>query len=76
MRILVIEDEPTLGAYIKRGIEEQRWACDLVAQLTDRQWHDLFAAAGYEPRVAERFIAALKKRIDEGRHIEPAATGR
>ena len=31
MRILVIEDEPTLGAYIKRGIEEQRWACDLVA---------------------------------------------
>jgi two-component system OmpR family response regulator len=30
MRILVIEDEPTLGAYIKRGIEEQRWACDLV----------------------------------------------
>jgi two-component system copper resistance phosphate regulon response regulator CusR len=31
MRILVIEDEPTLGGYIKRGIEEQRWACDLVA---------------------------------------------
>ena len=31
MRILVVEDEPTLGAYIKRGIEEQRWACDLVA---------------------------------------------
>ena len=31
MRILVIEDEPTLGQYIKRGIEEQRWACDLVA---------------------------------------------
>ena len=31
MRILVIEDDPTVGQYIKRGIEEQRWACDLVA---------------------------------------------
>lgn len=30
MRILVIEDDPTVGQYIKRGIEEQRWACDLV----------------------------------------------
>src|SRR3954471_22934133 len=30
MRILVVEDDPTLGQYIKRGIEEQRWACDLV----------------------------------------------
>ncbi len=30
MRILVIEDDPTVGQYIKRGIEEQRWAADLV----------------------------------------------
>ena len=30
MRILVIEDDPTVGQYIKRGIEEQRWACDLA----------------------------------------------
>jgi len=30
MRILVIEDDPTLGVYIKHGIEEQRWAADLV----------------------------------------------
>ena len=31
MRILVIEDDPTVGQYIKRGLEEQRWAVDLVA---------------------------------------------
>jgi two-component system, OmpR family, response regulator len=30
MRILVIEDDPTVGQYIKRGLEEQRWAVDLV----------------------------------------------
>src|SRR5437868_15289138 len=31
MRILVIEDDPTVGQYIKRGLEEHRWAVDLVA---------------------------------------------
>jgi len=31
MRILVIEDDPTVGSYVKRGLEEQRWAVDLVA---------------------------------------------
>ena len=30
MRILVIEDDPTVGQYVKRGLEEQRWAVDLV----------------------------------------------
>src|SRR4051812_36328252 len=30
MRILVIEDDPTVGQYIKRGLEEHRWAVDLV----------------------------------------------
>src|SRR5881628_3453626 len=31
MRILVIEDDPTVGQYVKRGLEEQRWSVDLVA---------------------------------------------
>jgi DNA-binding response OmpR family regulator len=30
MRILVIEDDPTVGQHVKRGLEEQRWAVDLV----------------------------------------------
>ncbi len=30
MKILVIEDDPTVGSYIKRGLEEQRWGVDLV----------------------------------------------
>src|ERR687886_146397 len=30
MRILVIEDDPTVGQYVRRGLEEHRWAVDLV----------------------------------------------
>ena len=31
MKVLVIEDDPTVGQFVKRGLEEQRWAVDLVA---------------------------------------------
>ncbi len=30
MKILVIEDDPTVGQYVKRGLEEQRWGVDVV----------------------------------------------
>ncbi|MDB4886078.1 MAG: transcriptional regulator protein [Gemmatimonadetes bacterium] len=30
MRILVIEDDPTVGQYVKRGLEENRWSVDLA----------------------------------------------
>ena len=32
MKILVIEDDPTVGQYVKRGLEEQRWVVDLVPE--------------------------------------------
>jgi len=31
MKILVIEDDPTVGEFMRRGFEEQRWQVDLVA---------------------------------------------
>jgi DNA-binding response OmpR family regulator len=31
MKILVIEDDPTVGQFIKRGLEQQRYGVDLVA---------------------------------------------
>ncbi|HET8771668.1 MAG TPA: response regulator transcription factor [Gemmatimonadaceae bacterium] len=31
MKLLVIEDDPTVGQFVKRGLEEQRWTVDLVA---------------------------------------------
>lgn len=30
MKVLVIEDDPTVGKFVKRGLEEQRWTVDLV----------------------------------------------
>ncbi|HEU4630907.1 MAG TPA: response regulator transcription factor [Gemmatimonadaceae bacterium] len=30
MKALVIEDDPTVGQFVKRGLEEQRWQVDLV----------------------------------------------
>lgn len=35
MKILVIEDDPTVGEFVKRGLEEQRWQVDLVANGLD-----------------------------------------
>jgi two-component system, OmpR family, response regulator len=31
VKILVIEDDPTVGQFVKRGLEEARWGVDLVA---------------------------------------------
>jgi two-component system copper resistance phosphate regulon response regulator CusR len=31
MKVLVIEDDPTVGQFVKRGLEEHRWGVDLVA---------------------------------------------
>jgi two-component system copper resistance phosphate regulon response regulator CusR len=30
MKVLVIEDDPTVGQFVKRGLEEHRWGVDLV----------------------------------------------
>jgi two-component system OmpR family response regulator len=31
VKILVVEDDPTVGEFVRRGLEEQRWQVDLVA---------------------------------------------
>ncbi len=35
MKILVIEDDPTVGEFVRRGFEEQRWQADLVINGAD-----------------------------------------
>jgi hypothetical protein len=42
------------------------WACRLLARLSDQQWNDAFAAGGYAPDQAARFIAKLKSKVAEG----------
>lgn len=43
MKVLVIEDDPTVGAFVKRGLEEQRYGVDLV---TDGETGETLAAQG------------------------------
>jgi DNA-binding response OmpR family regulator len=35
MKVLVIEDDPTVGQFIKRGLEEHRWQVELVPDGAD-----------------------------------------
>ena len=50
-----------------------RWASDLLAQLTDRQWADAFRAGGYSPEVAMQFIGAIRRKIAQGQQLSSAS---
>ncbi len=46
MKILVIEDDPTVGQFVKRGLEQQRWGVDLVADGDEGE--QLAASGAYD----------------------------
>jgi two-component system copper resistance phosphate regulon response regulator CusR len=46
MKILVIEDDPTVGQFVKRGLEQQRWGVDLVT--TGDEGERLAATGNYD----------------------------
>jgi hypothetical protein len=50
--------------------EDVRWASELLAGLSDRQWTDAFRAGGYEPDVADRFIRRTLAKVAEGMALE------
>jgi hypothetical protein len=56
--------------------EEIAWVSDLLGRLSDKQWSDAFRAAGYEPAVANRFIAKLKEKVEQGRALGTRAADR
>ena len=37
-----------------------------MSRLSDQQWNDAFAAGGYPPDQAARYITKLKSKIAEG----------
>ena len=47
-------------------VADVEWTCRLLARISDRQWQDIFRAAGYEPADGQRFIAHLKAKIEQG----------
>jgi hypothetical protein len=46
--------------------DDVAWVCQRLARLTDQQWNDAFRAAGYPEAVRVRFIATLRRKINEG----------
>ena len=49
--------------------EDVVWASELLGRLSDQQWQDAFRAGGYEPAVANRFIAKLREKIEQGKAL-------
>jgi hypothetical protein len=47
--------------------DDVRWASNLLGELSGQQWRDAFRAGGYDPAVANRFIARIQQKIAEGR---------
>jgi hypothetical protein len=56
--------------------DDVRWASDLLAQLSDRQWRDAFRAGGFDSTVASRFIRKLRAKVDQGRAVTLRADAR
>jgi hypothetical protein len=52
------------------------WTCSLLARLTDSQWTDAFRAARYPEAIADRYIAKLKAKIQEGLALKAQAAAR
>ena len=49
------------------------WVSDLLAQLSDRQWHDAFRAGGFGREESERFIRTMLQKVNVGRTLSARA---
>lgn len=56
--------------------EDVVWASELLGRLSDKQWADAFRAAGYQPAEANRFIAKLKEKVEQGKALGGRAADR
>lgn len=63
--------EPQLNNVVTPG--DVVWICQLLSQLSDRQWMDAFRAGGYSDAEAVRFIRRLRQKIDEGLQLRARA---
>lgn len=60
--------EPQLNNVVTPG--DVVWVCQLLSQLSDRQWMDAFRAGGYSDADARRFIARIQQKIDDGLRLK------
>ena len=47
-------------------VDDVKWICRRLQQLTDRQWHDAFRAGNCSDDVAARYVARIRQKITEG----------
>lgn len=50
------------------------WTARLLSRISDAQWNAAFAAGGYPPDQAARYIAKLKSKIAEGLALAPSGS--
>jgi hypothetical protein len=50
-------------------VDDVRWLCSRLAALSDQQWSDAFRAGGYPEPQAQRFIARLRAKVQEGMQL-------
>lgn len=44
-------------------VEDLRWACGLLARLTEVQWRDAFRAGGYADVEADRYVGKIRSKL-------------
>jgi hypothetical protein len=50
-------------------VDDARWAGQLLARLTDRQWRDAFRAGHYTPDLTDRFVRKIRVNIEEAQNV-------
>lgn len=53
-------------------VDDVVWTCRLLSRLSDRQWRDVFRAAGYDADHRQRYITKLRSKIREGLALSAA----
>ncbi|HEX5069777.1 MAG TPA: hypothetical protein VFV78_06125 [Vicinamibacterales bacterium] len=61
---------PVLPGTIR--VSHVRWICQRLDRLSDRQWHDVFRAAGYSGDVGDRYVRRLKQKVADGLRLSTA----
>jgi hypothetical protein len=49
--------------------DDVAWMSRLLSRLSDEQWKSAFRAGGYQPDVANRFIARMREKIRQGQAL-------
>jgi hypothetical protein len=48
------------------GVDDVRWACERLRQISDRQWRDAFRAGHFTGEVTARYVSRIRRKITEG----------